>query len=188
MFALGQALGAVGNGSADCVAPLVAAAGAAPSAGFSAEVSISARVAPTSTVSPSPASTAFTRPEAGAGTSTSTLSVVMSTRVAPSSIHCPGLTRHSTTEPSVTDSPISGRVTLTMVSGTQGLRVQHDTLILRQRTVPACLLGRARDQKPAYFRSPQATYVAASVADLCTLTENVPFSSVSMGTSSVVTE
>jgi hypothetical protein len=71
---------------------------------------------------PRSASTARTTPEAGAGTSTSTLSVVTSTSVAPASIHCPGFTRHSTIEPSLTDSPISGRVTLTIVSGTQGLR------------------------------------------------------------------
>jgi hypothetical protein len=96
----------------------------APS-GFRAEVSISASIAPTGIVAPSSAASFATTPDAGAGTSTSTLSVVTSTRVAPSSIHWPGLTRHSTIEPSVTDSPISGRVTTTSVSGTGKLRYLH---------------------------------------------------------------
>ncbi len=55
-------------------------------------------------------------PEAVAGTSTSTLSVVTSTRASPSATKSPTRLRHSTMEPSVTDSPISGSVTLTIVS------------------------------------------------------------------------
>ena len=47
-------------------------------------------------------------PLAGAGTSASTLSVETSTRVWPSSTASPSATCHSSTVPSVTDSPISG--------------------------------------------------------------------------------
>ncbi len=49
-----------------------------------------------------------TVPEAGAGTSASTLSVETSTIVCPSSTESPSETCHSSTVPSVTDSPISG--------------------------------------------------------------------------------
>ena len=49
-----------------------------------------------------------TVPEAGAGTSASTLSVETSTTVWPSSTESPSETCHSSTVPSVTDSPISG--------------------------------------------------------------------------------
>ena len=49
-----------------------------------------------------------TVPEAGAGTSASTLSVETSTIVWPSSTESPSETCHSSTVPSVTDSPISG--------------------------------------------------------------------------------
>ena len=47
-------------------------------------------------------------PSAGAGTSASTLSVETSTTVSPSLTESPSATCHSSTMPSVTDSPISG--------------------------------------------------------------------------------
>jgi len=47
-------------------------------------------------------------PLAGAGTSASTLSVETSTTVSPSLTKSPIATCHSSTMPSVTDSPISG--------------------------------------------------------------------------------
>ena len=63
--------------------------------------------------SPSRAEICVTTAGAVAGTSTSTLSVVTSTNGSPSATKSPTRLRHSTIEPSVTDSPISGSVTLT---------------------------------------------------------------------------
>jgi len=74
-------------------------------------------VPPTGTVSPSAAVTSTRVPDAGAGTSMSTLSVVTSTRVSPSLTGSPACLTQLTTVPSVTDSPIAGRVSRT-VSGT----------------------------------------------------------------------
>ncbi len=71
----------------------------------------SASRAPTSMVSPAPATIRVTTPAAGAGTSTSTLSVVTSRSVCPISTESPSATLHSTTMPSVTDSPSSGSST-----------------------------------------------------------------------------
>src|SRR6202022_4123468 len=56
-------------------------------------------------------------PAAGAGTPTSTLSVVPSTTVSPSLTGSPTAFTHRATIPSATDSPIEGSVTAT-VSGT----------------------------------------------------------------------
>ena len=57
-----------------------------------------------------------TVPLAGAGTSASTLSVETSTRTSSASTGSPSCLCHSRTVPSVTDSPICGRVTCTVVS------------------------------------------------------------------------
>src|ERR1700694_5049388 len=57
-------------------------------------------------------------PVAGAGTSASTLSVVTSTSASPSRTGSPGCFSHLATVPSVTDSPISGRVTCMVDWGT----------------------------------------------------------------------
>src|ERR1700737_4542971 len=89
---------------------------AAPSP--SAPTAISASAAPTATVFPASARI-FTRvPLAGAGTSASTLSVVTSTSPSPSRTWSPGCLSHLAMVPSVTDSPISGRVTCMVVWGT----------------------------------------------------------------------
>src|ERR1700730_3424610 len=86
----------------------------------SAPTAISASAAPMATVLPASAKI-FTRvPLAGAGTSASTLSVVTSTRPSPSRTWSPGCFSHLATVPSVTDSPISGRVTCMVVWGTDG--------------------------------------------------------------------
>ena len=69
---------------------------------------ISARGAPTFTSSSTSTRSLVTVPLAGAGTSASTLSVETSTTVSPSEISSPSDTCHSSTVPSVTDSPISG--------------------------------------------------------------------------------
>ena len=73
--------------------------------------SISASAAPTVIVCPASARIFSRRPLAGAGTSASTLSVVTSTSASPSRTESPGCFSHFATVPSVTDSPISGRVT-----------------------------------------------------------------------------
>src|SRR6266849_4467113 len=87
----------------------------------SAPTAISASAEPTATVFPASARI-FTRvPLACAGTSASTLSVVTSTRPSPSRTWSPGCFSHLAMVPSVTDSPISGRVTCMVVWGTGGL-------------------------------------------------------------------
>jgi hypothetical protein len=64
-------------------------------------------------------------PSIGAGTSASTLSVDTSTTVSPSLTVSPSATCHSSTIPSVTDSPISGMVIWTVaVSGISGLSLR----------------------------------------------------------------
>ena len=75
-------------------------------------------------------------PLAGAGTSASTLSVETSTTVSPSLTDCPSSTCHSSTVPSLTDSPISGiddsdrvpfagprRVSVARLAGLRGVRL-----------------------------------------------------------------
>src|SRR5271165_6709613 len=82
------------------------------------EESISASGAQTLTVAPSSATILTITPAAGAGTSTSTLSVVTSTRGSPLFTLSPTCLRQLVTVPSATDSPSSGRVTITRLSGT----------------------------------------------------------------------
>ncbi len=62
-------------------------------------------------------------PEAGAGTSASTLSVETSITVSPSLTVCPSETCHSSTVPSVTDSPISGIDTTTVSPSGSGVSI-----------------------------------------------------------------
>ena len=107
---LPAASGSGGSGSAAGASGSLTAAGVAP---FS--VAISASTAPTLTVSPSATWILTTVPVAGDGTSASTLSVEISTRVSSASIESPSCLCHSRTVPSVTDSPIWGRVTCTVV-------------------------------------------------------------------------
>src|SRR5438876_8503866 len=84
----------------------------------SAPTSISASGAPTAIVWPASARILTNLPVAGAGTSASTLSVVTSTSASPSRTGSPGCFSHLATVPSVTDSPISGRVTCMVDWGT----------------------------------------------------------------------
>src|SRR5437868_4175681 len=103
-------------GGVSGVVDAVAAFWDAPSP--SAPTAISASAAPTATVFPASARI-FTRvPLAGAGTSASTLSVVTSTSPSPSRTWSPGCFSHLAMVPSVTDSPISGRVTCMVDWGT----------------------------------------------------------------------
>src|SRR2546426_10172238 len=90
------------------------AAGTPPSA----PTSISASGAPAAIVWPAAARIFTNLPVAGAGTSASTLSVVTSTSASPSRTGSPGCFSHLATVPSVTDSPISGRVTCMVDWGT----------------------------------------------------------------------
>src|SRR5712692_7840602 len=87
----------------------------------SAPTAISASGAPTAIVFPASARILVRVPVAGAGTSASTLSVVTSTSASPSRTGSPGCFSHLATVPSVTDSPISGRVTCMVDWGTGGL-------------------------------------------------------------------
>src|SRR3954465_9257088 len=87
---------------------------AAAGAGASPD-SISHSSWPTSIVSPSPAWIFTTVPAVGDGTSAATLSVEISTRTSSRSTGSPSFLCHSRTVPSVTDSPIAGMVTCTVV-------------------------------------------------------------------------
>ncbi len=72
---------------------------------------------PTCTVSPASASNSVSVPEAGAGTSASTLSVEISTIVSSSATSSPGCLAHSRIVPSETDSPIAGiAISITVAS------------------------------------------------------------------------
>src|SRR6202521_4537982 len=100
-----------GEGSVAAFLPAAAPSPSAPTA-------ISARGAPTAIVFPASARILVSVPVAGAGTSASTLSVVTSTSASPSRTGSPGCFSHLATVPSVTDSPISGRVTCMVDWGT----------------------------------------------------------------------
>ena len=94
------------------------AAGASDDAGAAGDVAalvvMRAITWPTVTVSPASARISVIVPDAGAGSSMSTLSVETSTTVSPSLIVSPTLTFHSRIVPSVTDSPPVG-VTMSIV-------------------------------------------------------------------------
>src|SRR4051812_30362172 len=94
--------------------------GAGPSSTWAspglAAASISARTVPTSTVTPGSTRSSATRPVAGDGTSTSTLSVDTSQIGSSASIQSPGRLRHSMIVPSATETPIWGMVTSTVVA------------------------------------------------------------------------
>src|SRR4051812_8630832 len=81
-----------------------------------AAVSIRASTVPTSTVMPTSTARSTTRPDAGDGTSVSTLSVLISTIGSSDSTQSPTRFFHSTTVPSATDTPIWGIVTSISVS------------------------------------------------------------------------
>ena len=75
-------------------------------------------------------------PQAGAGTSASTLSVETSTTVSPSAIWSPSGTCHSSTVPSVTDSPISG-ITISRPTALQRLPAGRDRGVVGGRLLTA---------------------------------------------------
>ncbi len=68
------------------------------------------------TVSPSAACSFMTVPAIGAGTSASTLSVEISTSVSSAVTESPSALCHSRTVPSLTESPIAGMTTSTVVA------------------------------------------------------------------------
>ena len=98
---------ALGAGS-PCAASLLRLAGPPRRARGAAPAAISASACPTCTVSSGSTRSLVIVPAAGAGTSASILSVETSITVSPSSTCWPSATCHSSTVPSVTDSPISG--------------------------------------------------------------------------------
>ncbi len=98
-----------GCGVSTCVgASLASVPAVAPSPLGAPPALISASPWPTLTTSSGSTRSFVIVPLAGAGTSASTLSVETSITVCPSSTESPSLTCHSSTVPSVTDSPISG--------------------------------------------------------------------------------
>ena len=106
----GAAAGAAGASEGALPFPSAAAEALAPA-------SIRAITWPTVTVSPASARISVIVPLAGAGSSTSTLSVEISTIVWPSETWSPGATCQSRSVPSVTDSPASGvTMSITRVS------------------------------------------------------------------------
>src|SRR5947208_2170518 len=108
-----------------------------------AAVSIRASTTPTSTVLPTSTQISVTRPEAGDGTSVSTLSVEISTIASSASTQSPTRFFHSTTVPSATDTPIWGIVTSAWEVGPASPvllpgRASPDPLVSEDLT--ACLL------------------------------------------------
>jgi hypothetical protein len=102
------------TGSATSVAA-GSGAGAATGAAAPASPPIRASTVPTSTVAPSSTRISLTTPEAGDGTSVSTLSVEISSSVSSASIWSPTCLFHFVTVPSETETPICGITTSTAV-------------------------------------------------------------------------
>jgi hypothetical protein len=121
--------GAASTGAAPSSASAAAVSGMVaaplPSAAAAPSSAISASSAPTCTVSPSAAWTLTTVPDAGEGTSASTLSVEISTIVSSSVTESPSCLCHSRMVPSETESPIAGMTTWTVVS--TAIWVSQDT-------------------------------------------------------------
>src|SRR3954451_4556312 len=124
--------------------------GAAGSAAPAAAPPICASFAPTSTVSPSCTRICVTTPDAGLGTSVSTLSVEISRSGSSASTVSPSRFSHFVTVPSETDTPICGIATSVAVSVAIGsslilrelAKSLHDILDLRDE----CLLERRRER------------------------------------------
>ena len=112
--ATGEALPGVASGAGVAGATGAAVGSVGPAAG-APDADIRAMTCPTDTVSPSAKRISVIVPEAGAGSSMSTLSVEISTTVSPSLTGSPTLTDHSRIVPSVTDSPPVG-VMMSIVS------------------------------------------------------------------------
>ena len=102
--------GASGGASSAGASGAVGAAGVAAPSG-----AITAIFVPTSTVSPSWTRICCTMPDAGLGTSVSTLSVEISSSVSSASIGSPTALAHFVTVPSETETPIWGMTTSTSV-------------------------------------------------------------------------
>src|SRR5258705_104815 len=116
MFDIGSIVSSSAEGAlgAEGVEPVRACTAGAAGAARPA-VSITAMRVPTSTVSPSATSSSRTVPDAGAGTSVSTLSVEISTIVSSAFTASPTCLRQVTTVPSDTLTPICGMTTSTSV-------------------------------------------------------------------------
>src|SRR3954462_3907512 len=102
-----------------------------------------ASTTPTSTVAPTSTRISCTRPDAGASTSVSILSVEIEAMISSRSTQSPGCFFHSTTVPSATETPIWGMVTSTRTSVCEELtaRLLH-VVDLRQHG----LLERGRER------------------------------------------
>src|SRR6218665_2204079 len=128
-------------------ATVAAAAETAEAADAAARPSVSMRAMTCSeaTVAPSPRTISASRPAAGAGTSSTTLSVSISIRISSIATAWPGFFFHPTKLPSTTHSNSAG------TSGTMGMRVfacraqwrsfgQHEALDLAERAIDQRLL------------------------------------------------
>src|SRR3954447_6926650 len=110
-----------------------------------ASVAMRASTTPTSTVAPTSTRISCTRPDAGASTSVSILSVEIEAMISSASTQSPGCFFHSTTVPSATETPIWGIVTSTSSSVFEELtaRLPHVVDLGQDRLLQG---GRERDR------------------------------------------
>ena len=113
---------------------------------------------PTVTVSPACARISSIVPDAGAGTSASTLSVEISTIVSSSATGSPGCLAHSRIVPSVTDSPIAG-MTMSTVSPPASAGLGRGRGGRRRRSPGAISASTA----PTEIVSPSAAWILTTV-------------------------
>ena len=159
------------SGSGSGSGSLSAAASSAPPADPPPEASLSspmtARTAPTSTVSSSAALISSTTPAAGEGISVSTLSVEISSKGSSASTVSPTCFNHRLTVPSVTLSPSAGRVTsvdMALETPFSWRLAARFGLSLTWRTSPPCrprFLRARRERRQSRRRGAGATQRSA---------------------------
>ena len=111
---------------------------------------------PTVTVSPAWARISSIVPEAGAGTSASTLSVEISTIVSSSATGSPGCLAHSRIVPSDTDSPIAGMTMSTVSPSVSGSAARRAS----RRSRPGAI---SASTAPTAIVSPSAAWIFTTV-------------------------
>ena len=128
--------------------------------GAVAPAAIRQRTVPTATVSSASARISVSVPATGEGSSASTLSVEISTSVSSTATASPDLLRHSSTVPSATESPISGKATSTSSASALGLG--------RRRRPSGAVGARPRLGRRAAVRL-ASTSISPSAAPTCTV-------------------
>ena len=108
----GSSTAGAGSGATSATDSTCSATGVTPAAGDSSAPPMTTMGVPTSMVSPSSTSISRIVPDAGEGTSVSTLSVEISTSTSSSTIESPTVFAHFKMVPSVTVSPSWGIVTV----------------------------------------------------------------------------